>query len=103
MSRTKLTTIFLVIFLYTGILYADKYQFKLKSGNNTYKAKYSTVQVLDARGNTIHCGSTDRYGRITIRNISNGTYKCKVFYNKIWRKAELTFDGSSNLKVVYVR
>ncbi len=101
MSKSILTAILLLIF--AGTLYADKFQFKLMSGNNTYKAKYSTVQILDARGNTIHRGSTDRYGRITIKNIPNGTYKCKVFYRRNWRKAELTFDGSSSLKVVYVK
>jgi len=101
MSRSILTAILLLIF--TGTLYADKFQFKFKSGNDTYKVKYSTVQVSDASGNIIHRGSTDRYGRITIKNIPNGTYKCKVSYNKTWRKAELTFDGSSSLKVVYVK
>jgi len=100
MKRISLTALFLLIFV--GIAYADIFQFKFISGNNRYNVKFSSVQVFDAQGNIRFKGSTDKYGRITIR-LPNANYNCKVFYENQWRQTSLRIDRSPNLKILYLR
>lgn len=100
MKRISLTALFLLIFV--GIAYADKFQFKFISGNDRYNVKFSSVQVFDAQGNRRFKGSTDKYGRISIK-LPNANYNCKVFYRNRWRETSLRIDRSRKLKIVYLR
>ena len=84
--------------LVLGLL-CDPLQIVLKHGPEVFYVAYSSVRIVDAHGNALFEGVTDKYGRVRI-DLPSGVYRAEVSYrDKIWA-FEITLDGAQQLRTV---
>jgi hypothetical protein len=83
---------------------ADQFQLKEPETAGGYDVSYAKVSITGDHG---FSGRTDKFGRITIDGLGNGTYPAEVIDSRGLKKsAKFDIDNlgsQSKLKIVYVQ
>ena len=99
--------IFISIFFIVGFInnaWCDNFQISFQEGAVTYYISYASVKLFDSNGKEVFAGSTDKYGRVIIPNLPNGTnYRVEVYYrNHICGVAVSIDNANSDFKQIYL-
>lgn len=93
MKKLLLATLILLVF--GTYAWADYFQFMFRESR--YYAAYAAVHVNGER-----IGYTDKYGRIAVFNLKNGTYEAEIRRRDRTVRVRLTIDGSRYMKRIYL-
>ena len=90
----------LLLLLMSGTALADNFQIAFLQGTSSSYIAYSSVRVFDRNNKQVFTGSTDKYGRIIVNNLANGSYWIVIdFRGKGCRKA-IAIDHGTAFKII---
>lgn len=95
-------TLGLALLLIASTALADNFQIAFSEGNSNSYVAYSAVRLYDGNNRQIFSGSTDKYGRIIIGNVNNGSYRIEITFRNKTCKKNIAIDHSTNFKIINI-